>query len=154
MEWHRHHVIPKHAGGTDDPSNILKCNRPMHIMMHWMRWLEEGSRHDFNASRLLMGKPAKPALGLKQSDHQKRVASLTHKGTKKPYVKQPEYDYEKQYSDKWKKSQSNAKKVKTVFCIKCQKGFNKGNFAIHLKAKGFRNTKGCWNALTKEQNGL
>ena len=145
MEWHRHHIVPKHAGGTDDPTNILKCNRPMHIMLHWIRWLEEGSHHDYNASRLLMGKPAKPFLGHKQSDHQKEVASRTHKGTKKPHVKQPPYDYEKQYGEKWKESQSKAKKVKAIFCIKCRKGFNKGNFAIHLKAKGFRQYKGCWN---------
>ena len=135
MEWHRHHIIPKHAGGSDDPTNILKCNRPMHIMMHWIRWLEEGSHHDYNATRLLMGKPAKPALGMKQSDHQKEVARKYHTGLKKPYVKQPAYDYEKQYNAKWRKSQSEAKKKKVVYCLCCRRGFNKGNFAIHMRSK-------------------
>ena len=44
--WHKHHIVPKHAGGTDDPSNILKCNAAMHAFMHEQRYREVGDEYD------------------------------------------------------------------------------------------------------------
>jgi hypothetical protein len=37
--WHDHHIIPKHRGGTDDPSNIrifnLSRERVRQIVVKW-----------------------------------------------------------------------------------------------------------------------
>ena len=46
IEWHKHHIIPKHAGGTDDPSNIIKCNIACHAMLHKIRYEETGDVYD------------------------------------------------------------------------------------------------------------
>ena len=34
IKWHKHHLIPRHAGGSDDPSNLLKCNVAMPAFLH------------------------------------------------------------------------------------------------------------------------
>ena len=52
--WHRHHMVPKHAGGTDEPSNLLKCNPAMHAMMHRIRYEETGDKYDYIAWKSLL----------------------------------------------------------------------------------------------------
>lgn len=46
MLLHEHHIIPTHAGGTDDRTNILRCNIPMHAFLHKVRWMELGEWQD------------------------------------------------------------------------------------------------------------
>ena len=53
ITWHRHHIVPKHAGGTDDPSNLLKCNVAMHAFMHEQRYRELGDKYDKYAAQML-----------------------------------------------------------------------------------------------------
>ena len=53
--WHRHHITPKHAGGTDDTSNILKCNVAMHAFMHEQRYRDVGDEYDRLAAAGLRG---------------------------------------------------------------------------------------------------
>ena len=44
MTTHKHHIIPKHAGGTDDPSNLVELTILDHAIAHkvlyglWGRW--------------------------------------------------------------------------------------------------------------------
>lgn len=53
--WHRHHIIPKHAGGTDDESNILKLTISEHSLAHFLRYLEFGETPDLTSSKMLSG---------------------------------------------------------------------------------------------------
>ena len=53
--WHKHHIVPKHAGGTDEPSNLLKCNIAMHSFMHEQRYRETGDVYDKIAAAALKG---------------------------------------------------------------------------------------------------
>ena len=32
--YHNHHIVPRHAGGTDDPSNIIKLTVSEHAEAH------------------------------------------------------------------------------------------------------------------------
>ena len=44
-EWvpaHTHHIIPIHAGGTDDPENLIDLSIPGHIKAHKDRYGEVG----------------------------------------------------------------------------------------------------------------
>ena len=40
--YHNHHIIPKHAGGTDDPDNITKLTIEEHAEAHKKLWEERG----------------------------------------------------------------------------------------------------------------
>ena len=43
---HKHHIIPRHAGGTDDPSNLIKVNVAMHAFLHKQLWEDNGFIED------------------------------------------------------------------------------------------------------------
>jgi hypothetical protein len=34
----RHHILPKHAGGTDDLNNLILLTPTEHLIAHWVRW--------------------------------------------------------------------------------------------------------------------
>ena len=55
INYHKHHVVPTHAGGTDDPSNLVKVNKAMHAFMHRLRYRETGDYYDCCAANLLSG---------------------------------------------------------------------------------------------------
>lgn len=44
-----HHIIPKHAGGTDEASNLIKLSLKDHITAHWLRWQVFGDENDKRA---------------------------------------------------------------------------------------------------------
>jgi hypothetical protein len=55
INYHTHHIVPKHAGGTDDPSNLVKVNKAMHAFMHRLRYQETGDKWDKIAYKALEG---------------------------------------------------------------------------------------------------
>jgi hypothetical protein len=44
--YHKHHKVPKHAGGTNDPSNIVKLTVEEHADAHFWLYLEYGRWQD------------------------------------------------------------------------------------------------------------
>jgi hypothetical protein len=44
--YHNHHYLPKHAGGTDHPSNIVKVTIQEHASLHYERWVLCGDPND------------------------------------------------------------------------------------------------------------
>jgi len=53
--YHWHHIVPKHAGGTDDPSNLVRVTREQHAEIHRQRWLALGDYYDCCAANVLSG---------------------------------------------------------------------------------------------------
>jgi hypothetical protein len=53
--YHYHHIVPKHAGGTDDPSNLIKVTVEEHAELHFARYLEYGQMGDWLAAFSLSG---------------------------------------------------------------------------------------------------
>ena len=56
MKKHKHHIIPKHAGGTDDPSNIVELTVSEHAEEHRKLWEEYGRIEDKVAWNMLSGR--------------------------------------------------------------------------------------------------
>jgi hypothetical protein len=52
---HIHHIIPKHMGGTDDPSNLVELTREEHAMAHMKLYEQYGKKEDLGAYYLLTG---------------------------------------------------------------------------------------------------
>lgn len=57
--WHKHHIIPKHAGGTNDKSNLIKVNVALHALLHKILWEENGCLEDKVAWLTLSGQISK-----------------------------------------------------------------------------------------------
>lgn len=52
---HKHHIIPRHAGGGDESSNITYLRHRDHATAHWLLWKIYGSKNDFCAYKALKG---------------------------------------------------------------------------------------------------
>lgn len=53
--YHFHHIVPRHAGGTDDPSNLVKLNIEEHAEAHRKLYKEYGRIQDKLAWQGLSG---------------------------------------------------------------------------------------------------
>ena len=52
---HWHHIVPKHAGGTDDPSNLIQLTIEEHAEEHKKLWEQHGRWQDKIAWQTLSG---------------------------------------------------------------------------------------------------
>ena len=52
---HKHHIVPKHRGGSDDPSNLVELSVTCHAMWHYAEWTLHGNEWDKIAWRGLSG---------------------------------------------------------------------------------------------------
>lgn len=53
--YHTHHITPKHAGGTDDPSNLVRLTVEEHAEAHKKLWEQNSQQEDYIAWRALSG---------------------------------------------------------------------------------------------------
>jgi hypothetical protein len=53
--YHMHHIIPKHEGGTDDPSNLVKLTIEEHAKAHRLLYEKNGKWEDYFAWQGLAG---------------------------------------------------------------------------------------------------
>jgi len=56
MLKHKHHILPKHAGGSDDPSNLIEVTVEEHAELHLSLYLEHGMWQDWLAYNGLIGR--------------------------------------------------------------------------------------------------
>jgi hypothetical protein len=52
---HKHHIIPKHMGGTNDPSNLIELTVEEHAEAHKLLWEQHGNWQDNVAWKALSG---------------------------------------------------------------------------------------------------
>jgi hypothetical protein len=89
---HRHHIIPIHAGGTDEPSNIEFITTEEHAERHRILFESQGRWQDEIAWKCLSGQIGndeairqagiKANTGKKMSDEFKRNQSIRMMGNK------------------------------------------------------------------------
>lgn len=76
MIKHKHHIVPRHVGGTDDPSNIIELTIEEHAEAHRILYEQYGRVEDKWAWLGLTGQIGK--------DEILRQISMAQKGKKKP----------------------------------------------------------------------
>ena len=81
---HRHHVIPKHAGGGDHPSNIVVLSIGAHARAHLKLWRSFRRWQDLVAYRALSGYISASVAQLLAQRLGARQGGLNCKGTPKP----------------------------------------------------------------------
>ena len=75
---HKHHIIPRHAGGSDDPSNLIELTVEEHALAHKKLFEEHGRWQDKIAWLTLSGQIGKDeAMRMVRSEGQKGV--LNHR---------------------------------------------------------------------------
>lgn len=105
MIKHKHHIIPRHMGGTDDPSNLIELTIEEHAKAHKKLWEEHGLIEDKFAWLGLSGQIGK--------DEILRQIAMSRKGMKKPDgfgKKISAFRKTFKYSEESKKKMSDAKK--------------------------------------------
>ena len=109
MIKHKHHIIPKHAGGTDHPSNLIELTIKEHAEAHRILYEEYGRDKDKWAWLGLSGQIGK--------DEILRLIAMAQKGVKKPEgfgEKISIFRKTFKYSEESKKKMSDAKKGKKL----------------------------------------
>lgn len=62
MIKHKHHIIPKHVGGSDDPSNLIELTIEEHAEAHRVLWETYGRPEDKLAWKALSGMLSKQEI--------------------------------------------------------------------------------------------
>jgi|AACY02.15.fsa_nt_gi molecular chaperone DnaK (HSP70) len=78
--YHRHHIIPRHAGGTDDPSNLIQLTVEEHAEAHKKLWEEYGRIEDKIAWKGLSGIIGKEEIVYYVNEERKRKISKANTG--------------------------------------------------------------------------
>ena len=55
-ELHKHHIVPKHAGGCNDESNFTYLSVRQHIIAHFLLWKIHGMINDLRSMNMLGAK--------------------------------------------------------------------------------------------------
>ena len=146
--YHTHHIIPRHMGGTDDPSNLVKLTVEEHAEAHRKLYEEHGQRGDYLAWKALSGQIGKEEIlyersrlgasqpgetnamwGKTHSDEAKRKMSETRKG-----VKLSE-EHKKSMSIAQKKNKNPGRGFKRrVSCVRCRMETSVASMSHHWKA--------------------
>jgi len=74
--FHKHHVVPKHLGGTDDASNLVLLHPYDHAIVHFVRWKIFGTHGDawaFNRLKRWLDDGGLTAKGMKHSEETKKI---------------------------------------------------------------------------------
>lgn len=72
---HKHHIIPRHMGGTDDPDNLIEVTVEQHAELHRRLWKAFDKWEDKIAWQMLSGQIGKEEA-IKESQ---RLANLGNK---------------------------------------------------------------------------
>ena len=72
---HKHHIIPKHMGGTDDKENLIELTPKQHALAHKKLYEKYGKWQDLFAYKALSGR-------LKNEDIHREKARMANLGNK------------------------------------------------------------------------
>src|SRR6056300_1256602 len=79
---HTHHIIPKHAGGTDDPSNLVQLTVEEHAQAHKVLFEKYGRLEDELAWKGLAGLMTKQEIVKRQLSSAGKKGGAARKGMK------------------------------------------------------------------------
>jgi hypothetical protein len=114
---HKHHIIPRHMGGTDDPSNLIELTVEEHAEAHRKLWEQYGNIKDYCAWKGLEGTIGKEEIvrllmdptGRVHTEETKQKMSEAHKG--KPKHTEESKEKLRQFRTGMKLSEEHKRKI-------------------------------------------
>jgi hypothetical protein len=104
---HKHHIIPRHMGGTDDPSNLVELTPEEHAEAHRKLYEEHGQWQDYVAwqglaklatkeehVKMLLSEAGKKGVRMRETNKGKKyntdnvISSGIRKGANNPAAKE------------------------------------------------------------------
>ena len=79
---HKHHIMPKHMGGSDNPDNLITLSVKEHAVAHAKLYLKHGNLKDYIAYKGLRKQMGKEEIFIETS----KIGGLNNKG--KPKTKE------------------------------------------------------------------
>ena len=163
MVTHKHHIIPRHAGGTDDPSNIIELTVAEHAEAHKKLWEKHGRKEDYIAWKGLAGEIGKEEILYEIRKENFRKGNIIAnkngaylKGNEKLQEKLKDPEFYKKWKKalkaglsedhgKWNKGITRTEEQKVnyrkaalsrprVLCKNCGNGYTKANIKKHEEA--------------------
>ena len=101
MVTYKHHIIPRHMGGSDDPSNLVKVTAEEHANLHLALYLEHGKREDWVAYRAVAGHIGKEEI----------IRERARLGARHPNVRTPEVNKKRGRTGKRRPRSTTEKKL-------------------------------------------
>ena len=79
--YHKHHIVPRHMGGTDEPSNLTELTIEEHAEAHRILYETYGKHEDYLAWQGLLGLIPKQdiVLEIQRSNHRNTMQILMEK---------------------------------------------------------------------------
>ena len=105
---HKHHIIPKHAGGTDDASNIIELTTEQHAEEHRKLFEQYARWQDYVAWKALSGAIGKEEIQRMAASEAMKKRKRTSKEFQKGWETRRKNGWK--YSEEIKKSVSKALK--------------------------------------------
>jgi hypothetical protein len=62
ITYHKHHIVPKHMGGSNDLSNLITLTVSEHAVAHQKLWEEYKKEEDYIAWKALSGQASMPEI--------------------------------------------------------------------------------------------
>jgi len=149
--YHNHHIIPRHMGGTDDPSNLTQLTIEEHAEAHRLLWEEHGRWQDYAAYMSLSNLIGKDELlsyiskntgGMSRRTFQQH-SEIAKTMWSKPGMKEHLSEKRKEQS-RIGKNPMQGKKQKKVCCIHCHKEVFIHTLSRHQKSKKCRDSLFCF----------
>ena len=114
---HKHHIVPRHMGGTDDPSNLIELTVEEHAEAHRKLWEQYGNIKDYCAWKGLEGTIGKEEIvrllmdptGRVHTEETKQKMSEAHKG--KPKHTEESKEKLRQFRTGMKLSEEHKRKI-------------------------------------------
>ena len=97
---HKHHIVPRHAGGTDDPENLVELTILDHAIAHRALWKMYGRWQDKIAWQTLSGQ-------ITNYEAQQEARRLANVGNKHFQGKSHSDEYKQQLSEMMKERRAN-----------------------------------------------
>ena len=112
--YHIHHKIPKHMGGSNNPSNLVRLTVKQHAQAHKKLYEEYGNRLDYIAYKCLSGQIGHEAA---------RIAAIIEGIAKSSKSWSEEYRMKRKVADKnyWKSLTEEEKRERVSHLDKYQK---------------------------------